>query len=71
MAGSSLMAQPQQRASRQLDDTACAFINDEADANGISETVTWGQVHQRVQVVAEGICVVSLASRVLDTATRI
>ncbi len=53
----SLTALLQERANRQPDAAAYTFIDYEADPNGISETLTWGQVHQRVQVVAEELLV--------------
>ncbi|VBA61057.1 AMP-binding protein [Mycobacterium attenuatum] len=43
----------QDRASRQPEDVAYNFIDYEADPTGISETLTWSQVYQRVQVIAE------------------
>ena len=49
----SLTALLQERANRQPDAAAYTFIDYEADPNGISETLTWGQVHQRAQVVAD------------------
>lgn len=53
----SLTALLRDRANRQPDAVAYTFIDYEADPNGISDTLTWGQVHQRVQVVAEELSV--------------
>jgi long-chain fatty acid adenylase/transferase FadD26 len=49
----SLTALLQERASRKPDAAAYTFIDYETDPNGVSETVSWGQVYQRAQVVAE------------------
>jgi long-chain fatty acid adenylase/transferase FadD26 len=54
---SSLTALLQERARRQPDAAAYTFIDYETDPNGISETLTWGQAHQRAQVVAEELLV--------------
>jgi len=69
MTGPSQTARLLERASRRRDASTYAFIDYEADPNGISETVALGQVHQRAQVVAEDPCVVSVADRVSDIAT--
>ncbi len=53
----SLPALLQDRANRQPDAVAYTFIDYEADPNGTSETLTWGQVHQRVQAIAEELLV--------------
>lgn len=53
----SLTALLRDRANRQADCAAYTFIDYEADPNGISETLTWGQVYQRAQVVAEELLV--------------
>lgn len=41
------------RAQRQPDDVAYTFVDYEADPAGITESLTWSEVHERVQVVAE------------------
>jgi long chain fatty acid CoA FadD26 len=53
MAGYSLTALLQERASQQPDVTAYTFIDYEVDPNGFAESLTWAQVHRRAQVVAE------------------
>ena len=41
------------RAAQQADDVAYTFIDYDVDPAGFAETLSWGQVYQRVQVVAE------------------
>lgn len=41
------------RARQQPDDIAYTFVDYEADPAGISESLTWSEVHERVQIVAE------------------
>lgn len=41
------------RAKKQPHDTAYTFIDYEADPAGISESLTWSELHDRVQIVAE------------------
>jgi long chain fatty acid CoA FadD26 len=43
----------QERARRQKDAAAYTFIDYEVDPSGFAETLTWGQLHQRVESVAE------------------
>src|ERR1700737_1912452 len=57
MAESSLAALLQDRASCQRDAAAYTFIDYEIDPKGVAETLTWGQVHQRAQAVAEELMV--------------
>jgi long chain fatty acid CoA FadD26 len=54
----SLSAVLHERASRQPDATAYTFIDHEADPNGFAESLTWAQLRDRAQVVAEelGVC---------------
>jgi long-chain fatty acid adenylase/transferase FadD26 len=42
-----------ERASQHPDAAAYTFIDYDADANGTTETLTWGQVHRRAQIVAQ------------------
>lgn len=42
-----------ERARLQPDEVAYTFIDYDVDPNGFAETLTWAQVYQRVQVVAE------------------
>ena len=41
------------RARQQPDDIAYTFVDYEADSAGVSESLTWSQVHERAQIVAE------------------
>lgn len=41
------------KAQQQPDDLAYTFIDYEADPAGVSETLTWSELHDRIQVVAE------------------
>lgn len=41
------------RAERQPDDVAYTFVDYEADPSGVTESLTWSEVYERVQVVAE------------------
>lgn len=41
------------RARQQPDDIAYTFVDYEADPAGVSESLTWSEVHERVQIVAE------------------
>ena len=41
-----------ERARQQPDDAAYTFLDFDIDPNGFAETLTWSQVHHRVQVVA-------------------
>ncbi|MDW5609953.1 MULTISPECIES: AMP-binding protein [Mycolicibacterium] len=41
------------RAQQQPNDIAYTFVDYEADPAGISESLTWSEVHERVQIVAE------------------
>ncbi|VEG55488.1 acyl-CoA synthetase [Mycolicibacterium aurum] len=41
------------RAQKQPDDTAYTFVDYESDPAGIAESLTWSEVHDRVQIVAE------------------
>ncbi|WP_347221133.1 glycoside hydrolase family 3 N-terminal domain-containing protein [Mycolicibacterium poriferae] len=41
------------RAERQPDDVAYTFVDYEADPAGVAESLTWSEVYERVQVVAE------------------
>jgi long chain fatty acid CoA FadD26 len=43
------------RALQQPDDVAYTFIDYEVDPAGVSESLTWSEVHQRAQVVAEKV----------------
>jgi long chain fatty acid CoA FadD26 len=43
----------QERARRRRDAAAYTFIDYEVDPNGFAETLTWGQLQQRVEAVAE------------------
>ncbi|KZS64924.1 acyl-CoA synthetase [Mycobacterium kansasii] len=47
----------QEIANQHPDRDAYTFIDYETDPNGISETLTWGEVHQRAQVVAEELLI--------------
>ena len=40
------------RAQQQPDDIAYTFVDYEADPAGVSESLTWSEIHERVQVVA-------------------
>jgi long-chain fatty acid adenylase/transferase FadD26 len=53
MAESSLTALLQERARRQPDDPAYTFIDYEVDPNGFADSVTWSQLHNRAQVLAD------------------
>ncbi|OBF54845.1 acyl-CoA synthetase [Mycobacterium sp. 852002-53434_SCH5985345] len=53
MTGPSLTALLQERASRQPDAAAYTFIEYDVDPRGIAETLSWRQVQQRAQVVAD------------------
>ena len=50
---SSIPAVLEDRAQQQPDDIAYTFIDYEVDPAGFAESLTWSQVHQRAQVVAE------------------
>ena len=50
---SSIPAVLEDRARLQPDDVAYTFIDYEVDPAGFAESLTWSQVHQRAQVVAE------------------
>jgi long chain fatty acid CoA FadD26 len=50
---SSIPAVLEDRARQQPDDIAYTFIDYEVDPAGFPESLTWSQVHQRAQVVAE------------------
>ncbi|MBB2992922.1 long chain fatty acid CoA FadD26 [Mycolicibacterium iranicum] len=41
------------RAQKQPDDTAYTFVDYEADPAGVTDSLTWSEVHERVLVVAE------------------
>ena len=41
------------RARQQPDDIAYTFVDYEADPAGVSESLTWSEVHERAQIVAE------------------
>jgi hypothetical protein len=45
----SLTALLQERATRQPDATAYTFIDYELDPNGLSQSLTWAQLHRRAQ----------------------
>ena len=49
----SIPALVERKAQQQPDDPAFTFIDYDADPNGEAETLTWSEVHERVQVVAE------------------
>jgi long chain fatty acid CoA FadD26 len=49
----SIPALLKERAEQQPDDVAYTFIDYEVDPAGFTESLTWSQVYQRVQVVAE------------------
>jgi long-chain fatty acid adenylase/transferase FadD26 len=49
----SLTALLHDRATRQPDATAYTFIDYAADPNGFSESLTWAQLHNRAQILAE------------------
>ncbi len=49
----SIPAMLEDRAQQQPDDIAYTFIDYEVDPAGLAESLTWSQVHQRTQVVAE------------------
>ena len=49
----SLPAVLAERARQQPDDPAYTFIDYEVDSAGVAETLTWSEVHERVQVVAD------------------
>jgi long chain fatty acid CoA FadD26 len=49
----SLAALLQERARNERDSAAYTFVDYEVDPNGFAETLTWGQLHQRVEAVAE------------------
>jgi long chain fatty acid CoA FadD26 len=49
----SLAALLQDRARHQRDIAAYTFIDYEVDPSGFAETLTWGQLHQRAEAVAE------------------
>ena len=49
----SITAMLEDRAQQQPDDIAYTFIDYEVDPAGLAESLTWSQVHQRTQVVAE------------------
>ena len=51
--GTSIPAILQQRAQQQPNDVAYTFVDYELDPAGFTESLTWSQVHHRVQVVAE------------------
>jgi long chain fatty acid CoA FadD26 len=57
MAEFSLPALLQERASGQPDATAYTFVDYEADPNGFAETLTWAQVRNRAQIVADELAV--------------
>ncbi|MGB0970808.1 MAG: AMP-binding protein [Mycobacterium sp.] len=42
-----------ERARQQPDDIAFTFVDYEADPAGVTESLTWSELHERVQVVAE------------------
>jgi acyl-CoA synthetase (AMP-forming)/AMP-acid ligase II len=48
----SIPALLERRAQLQPDDVAYTFIDYEADPEGFAESLTWSELHQRVQVVA-------------------
>lgn len=49
----SLTALLLERAQRQPDDPAYTFVDYDVDPNGYAETLTWAQLHNRAQVLAE------------------
>ena len=49
----SIPAVLEERANQQPDDIAYTFIDYEVDPAGFAESLTWSEVHERVQVVAE------------------
>ncbi len=53
MTGTSLAALLQERARTQRDAAAYTFVDYEVDADGFAETLTWGQLQQRVEAVAD------------------
>lgn len=53
MTESSLTALLQERALHQPDEPAYTFIDYDVDPNGYAETLTWAQLHNRAQVLAE------------------
>ena len=53
MIESSIPALLRQRADEQPDDAAYTFIDYEVDPAGFAESLTWAQIYQRAQVVAE------------------
>lgn len=53
MADLSLPGLLQERACREPDAAAYSFVDYDADPAGITETLTWGQVYRRAQVIAE------------------
>ena len=59
----SIPAVLEDRALRQPDDIAYTFIDYEVHPAGLAESLTWSQVHQRVQVVADEALDVRVAWR--------
>ncbi|MCV7418914.1 AMP-binding protein [Mycolicibacterium litorale] len=53
MTNSSMTALLAERARRQPDDCAYTFIDYDVDPNGYTESLTWAQLHNRAQVLAE------------------
>ena len=49
----SILAVLGERARQQPDDLAYTFVDYEVDPAGFAESLTWSEVHQRAQVVAE------------------
>lgn len=52
---SSIPAALAERVRQRPDEPAYTFIDYELDPNGYSETLTWSQVHQRIQVIAREV----------------
>jgi acyl-CoA synthetase (AMP-forming)/AMP-acid ligase II len=48
------------KAERQPDELAFTFVDYDVDPDGVAESLTWGQLHQRVRVVAAGVTVSDL-----------
>lgn len=61
MTESSLTALLHKRATSQPDDAAYTFIDYDVDPAGYAETLTWAQLHNRVQVLAEELTVFGAA----------
>lgn len=57
MAELSLSSLLQERAERQPDAAAYTFLDYDADPNGVTETLSWAQVHQRARAIAEELSV--------------